>query len=238
MTHKVSCMETQPHWGAKTRVVIIDDHTLLTELVTSVVDSLRGFQVVGSAQTESEALQLCARVQPALIILDLILSSTFDLALLGKIAALCPGARVVIFSGNLTPAVIRQVLAAGTYSLISKTATLAEFRSALLAVAAGRTYFSPDVSGAIKGLVVAPPATARPGQPRLTRREEMVLRHLAEGLSSKEIASALGVSVYTVANHRSRLMKKTGLHRAAQLSLYAVRCGLVDGSRGLPRARH
>jgi DNA-binding NarL/FixJ family response regulator len=232
-------MENQPHWGAKTRVVIIDDHTLLTELLTSVVDSLKGFHVVGSAQSEAQALQLCTRVRPNLIILDLILSSTFDLTLLEKISMLCPDARVVIFSGNLTPEVIKQVLAAGTYSLISKTATLGEFRAALAAVAVGRTYFSPDVSGVIKGLVVAPRlAEDRPGQLRLTRREETVLRHLAEGLSSKEIAAELGVSVYTVANHRSRLMKKTGLHRAAQLSLYAVRRGLLGDAGVLSRTRH
>jgi DNA-binding NarL/FixJ family response regulator len=231
-------MENQPHWGAKTRVVIIDDHTLLTELITSVVDSLKSFHVVGSAQTEAQALQLCARVQPNLIILDLILSSTFELGLLGKISGLCPDARVVIFSGNLTPEVIKQVLAAGTYSLISKTATLVEFRAALFAVAAGQTYFSPDVADVIKRLVVAHSAAGRTAPFRLTRREEMVLRHLAEGLSSKEIAAALGVSVYTVANHRSRLMKKTGLHRAAQLSLYAVRRGLLGDAGGPARPRH
>ncbi len=230
-------MEVQPHWGVKTRVVIIDDHILLSELITSVVDSMKGFRVAGTAQTEGEALQLCARVQPDLVILDLVLSSTFDLTLLEKISRLCVGARVVIFSGNLTPDIIKQVLAAGTYSLISKSATLGEFRFALLAVAAGRTYFSPDVSGTIKGLVVDPSSPARPGQSKLTRREEAVLCYLAQGLSSKEIASTLGVSVYTVANHRSRLMKKTGLHRAAQLSLYAVRRGLLGFSAMPPRTR-
>jgi len=217
--------------------VIIDDHTMLNELITSVVDSLKGFHVAGSAQTESEALQLCTQEKPDLVILDLVLASTYDLSLLGKIGRLCPQARVVIFSGNLTPDIIKQVLAAGTYSLISKSATLAEFRTALLAVAAGRTYYSPDVSGAIKGLVLNPTPPGLPGQSRLTKREETVLRCLAQGLSSKEIAATLGVSVYTVANHRSRLMKKTGLHRAAQLSLYAVRNGMLaqPGAQFRPR---
>ena len=230
-------MEVQLHRGAKIRVVIIDDHAMLNELLTSVVDSLKGFHVAGSAQTEAAALQLCAREQPDLVILDLVLSSTFDLTLLEKIVQLCPHARVIIFSGNLTPDIIQLVLSAGAYSLISKSANLAEFRAALLAVAAGRTYFSPEVSGAIKGLVVNPSAPAATGRARLTRREETVLCHLAQGLSSKEIASRLGVSVYTVANHRSRLMKKTGLHRAAQLSLFAVRRGLLGAAPAAPRLR-
>jgi DNA-binding NarL/FixJ family response regulator len=220
-------MKAQMQVSGKTRVVIIDDHIMLNELLTSVVDSLKGFHVTGSAQNAADALELCTRQQPDLIILDLVLSPIFDLRLLEKISQACPEARVVVFSGNLTPDIIRQVLATGTYSLISKSATLEEFRAALVAVAAGRTHFSPDVSGLIKGLVVNPASLVRPGQPKLTRREETVLFYLAQGLSSKEIATALGVSVYTVANHRSRLMKKTGLHRAAQLSLYAVRRGLL-----------
>jgi DNA-binding NarL/FixJ family response regulator len=220
-------MEAQSHRAAKTRVVIIDDHAMLNELLTSVVDSLKGFHVAGSARTEAEALQLCADEEPDLVILDLVLTATYDLSLLGKISRLCPQARVIVFSGNLTPDIIKQVLSAGTYSLISKSATLGEFRSALLAVAAGRTYFSPEVAGTIKALVIDSSPLGRAGPLRLTRREETVLRHLAQGLSSKEIAAALGVSVYTVANHRCRLMKKTGLHRAAQLSLYAVGRGML-----------
>jgi len=94
-------------------------------------------------------------------------------------------------------------------------------------VAAGRTYFSPEIAGQIKDLVVASGSTPAVSPVRLTRREETVLCGLAQGLSTKQIASALGVSMHTVANHRSRLMRKTGLHRAAQLSLYAERRGLL-----------
>ncbi len=219
------------------KVVIIDDHTMLNELITTVVDSLAGFQVVGWVQTEAEALPLCGRELPDLVILDLVLTASSGIALLEKLGRLCPDTRVIIFSGNLTPDIIQQVLAAGACSLVSKTATLGEFRNALLAVAAGRTYFSPEVSAAIKSLVIDPRALVRAGRSRLTGREETVLRYLAQGFSSREIARTLGVSVYTVANHRSRLMKKTGLHRAAQLSLYAVRRGLLGGAMEALRPR-
>jgi DNA-binding NarL/FixJ family response regulator len=213
-----------PGKSARISVVIVDDHAVLGELITSVIDSLRNFHVVGRAQNEAEALALCARTQPDLVILDLVLSASSGLALLEKLEPVCPRARVLVFSGNLTPGVIKQVLAAGAFSLVGKSVSLDEFRIALLAVAANRTYFSAEISTAIKNLVTAEPAVRRP---RLTRREEVVLGYLAQGLSSREIAALLGVSVYTVANHRSRLMKKTGLHRAAQLSLYAERHGLL-----------
>lgn len=209
------------------RVVLIDDHAVLNELITSVVDSLPNFRVVGWAGSEEEALAVCAREQPRLVILDIVLSASSGLALLEKLGPLCPQARVVVFSGNLKPEVIRQALGAGACSLIGKTTTLDEFRAALLAVAAGRTYFSPEISAQIKNLVVAPGAVPSAGPARLTQREETVLCALAQGLSTKQIAAALGVSIHTVASHRSRLMKKTGLHRAAQLSLYAERRGLL-----------
>lgn len=215
-----------------TRVVIIDDHAVLSELITSVVDSLRNFRVVGRVQTEDEALVLCGREQPDVVILDLVLSASSGLTLLEKLGTLCPRTRVVIFSGNLTPGLVAQVLAAGAFGLISKSVTLDEFRAALFAVAAGRTHFSPEISAIIKNLVTDPPLFPAPGRLRLSRREEIVLGYLAQGLSSKEIAALLGVSVYTVANHRSRLMKKTGLHRAAQLSLYAERRGLLRPAAG------
>lgn len=230
-------MDLAPKNSRVSRVVIIDDHTVLSELIASVVDSLRDFQVAGRAQTEAQALALCAEEQPDVVILDLVLSASSGLTLLAKLGTVCPKARVIIFSGNLTPGVIAQVLSAGAFSLVSKTATLEEFRSALLAVAAGRTYFSPEISAVIKSLVTDPSLVPVPRRSKLSRREEIVLGYVAQGLSSREIAAVLGVSVYTVANHRSRLMKKTGLHRAAQLSLYAERHGLLHPAATVPPAR-
>jgi DNA-binding NarL/FixJ family response regulator len=212
----------------KVSVVIIDDHAVLGELISGVVETMKSLVVVGRAQTESEALALCAREQPDIVILDLILSASSGLTLLEKLRPVCPRARVVVFSGNLTPDVITEVLAAGAFSLISKSVTLEEFRTALLAVAAHRTYFSAEISATIKGLVTARPASAAAVREKLSRREKVVLAHLAQGKTSREIAGLLGVSLYTVTNHRSRLMKKTGLHRAAQLSLYAERHGLLQ----------
>jgi DNA-binding NarL/FixJ family response regulator len=214
--------------STKISVVIVDDHAVLSELIMSVVDSLKSFRVAGRAQTEAEALALCRRVQPNVVILDLVLTASSGLTLLEKLGLVCPGARVVVFSGNLNPGLIAQALSAGAFSLISKSVTLEEFRAALLAVAENRTYFSPEISDAIKTLIVTPSMYPSGGRPKLSRKEEVVLIYLARGLSSKEIAATLGVSIYTVANHRSRLMKKTGLTRAAQLSLYAERRGLLN----------
>ena len=211
------------------RVIIVDDHILFKELITGVVNDMEGMRVVGWAQTEAEAVQLCQREKPDVIILDLLLRpSSSEIIALPRFRQVCHDAHVLIFSGNLTPATVRRVLAAGAFSLIGKSATLEEFREALREVAAGRTYFSSEISATIRGLVATARGRQVGGGQRLTAREEAVLVHLARGLSSKEIGVALGLSPHTVANHRNRLMRKIGLHRVAQLSVYAARQGLIE----------
>ena len=217
------------------RVVIVDDHILFQELITTVVNNVPGLKVVGWARTEAEAVQLLARQRPHVVILDLLLvPSDSGLVALNRICAAAHGAHILVFSGNLTPAVIRRILSAGEFSLIDKSATLEEFRAALRTVAQGRTYFSPEIAESIRRIVLNSRQVGG-NTTMLTRREESVLGYLARGLSSREIADALGLSRHTVANHRNRLMRKIGVHRAAQLSLYAANNGLLTAMPGTER---
>jgi DNA-binding NarL/FixJ family response regulator len=223
-------MATKPREEQLTRVVIVEDHVLFREMLTGVVNAITGVRVVGWACNENEAITLCWRERPDLIVLDLMLPENNGVGTLSRLSAICRQARILVFSGNLNPATIRQVLAAGSYSLVGKGATLDEFRRAVQAVAAGRTYFSPEIAADIRSMVRTKVATSTNGMQPLTAREERVLGSLAKGMNSREIAAALGLSPHTVANHRSRLMRKLGLHRVAQLSLYAASRGLVDGA--------
>ncbi len=213
-------------------VVIVDDHRAIIEMMTPVVESLPGFKVIGSALEGGPALVVCRKLQPDVVVLDLILPQTSGLVLLADLKAVCPNSRILVFSGNLSPAAIRGAFAAGASGFVEKAGSLDEFRAALHAVVAGQTYFGTHTSAVIKNLVCR---NASP-QTELTPRERMILRHIAEGLSSKEIAKKLGISVHTVLNHRSRVMQKTGLHRVAQLSLHAAQLGLVTEIATLPGA--
>lgn len=209
------------------RVVIIDDHAVINELLASVINATPGCVVVGTAVGVMEGLALCEREKPDLVVLDLVLPDASGLTALEQLRASCPAARIIVFSGNLTLDLIERIVAAGVPCVLSKGSTLEEFRAALLAVAGGRTYFSGEVAGAIRELVTG--AKDRHVRSReLSKREAIILRYLAQGLSSRQIATELGVSVYTVANHRSRLMKKTGLHRSVQLGMYAASLGLIE----------
>jgi len=208
------------------RVVLIDDHTAILDMMQTAVEELPGFRVVGRAQTAAEARELCRRTRPDIVILDLRLPEASGLSLLPELQAAWGRSRVIIFSGHLRLGVIRAALLAGAHGLVEKTATLDEFHRALRLVGAGQVYFSRYTSDEIRRLVQRPA-----GQPkrlvRLTEREKSVLRGVAEGSNSKEIASRLGISRHTVVHHRTRLTKKTGARGVAQFARYAVQVGLV-----------
>jgi DNA-binding NarL/FixJ family response regulator len=214
------------------RVAIVDAHTAIVEMIQQVVESFPGYKVIGYARDASAARELCRREQPDVVILDLVPPRSSGLGLVGELRGICPRARVLVFSGHLRPALIRAALLMGAHGLVERTAPLEEFRSALRAVGQGLIYFSRWTSEEIRNIVSRRPARRAPAA-RLTERERSVLGAIAEGLSSKEISTRLGISVHTVIHHRSRLTRKTELKGIAQLSRYAVQIGLVDETVGM-----
>ena len=220
----VTFASSQPR--IRSRVMIIDDHAAIIEMMTPIVESMPGFSVVGHAMTVEQAVEVCRREHPDVVILDLVLQSDSGLGLLEAVRRVCPLVRVLVFSGNIWSATLRGVLSAGVHGVVEKMTSLAEFRTALQAVSEGRVYFSPFVSEQIKNLVERRTTTIKPPVP-LSPREKAVLRYLAEGFTAKEVGALLGISSYTVANHRSNLMRKIGLRGVAQISLYAAQVGLT-----------
>lgn len=204
-------------------------------MMTQVVESIPGYRVVGSALNADSAIAICREQHPDIVILDLVLPDVSGLTVLTELKGLRPAPRVLIFTGNLNPAAMRGALDAGVLGVVEKMASLDVFRAALQSVAIGQTFFGPLAGDIIKGLVSRKNDTL-PGVIELTPREKTVLGYVAQGLSSRQIAAKLGLSVHTVINHRSNLMKKTGLHRVAQLSMYAVQSGLAGEVSGLPEA--
>jgi DNA-binding NarL/FixJ family response regulator len=209
-----------------TKVLIIDDHAAIIEMMTGVVESIEGFTVIGSALDPETAVEICRKQAVDVIILDLVLPRMSGLSLLDELTSLRPNAGVLIFTGNLNQAAMKGALAAGVLGVVEKMAPLSVFRAALKSVAVGQIYFGPLAGQLIKDLVSRNSPPSLTNVP-LSKKEKLVLSHVAQGFSSKEIAEKMGLSVHTVVNHRSRLMKKTGLRRVAQLSLYAAQAGLI-----------
>ena len=144
------------------RVVLVDDHGAIVEMLKQVVELIPGYRVVGHAADVDAALDLCRREQPDVIVLDIMLPPTSGLVILGELRAACPNARVMIFSGHLPPAAIQRALSSGVHGLVGKMAALDEFRHALQAVGSGQVYFSRAASEEIRNLVNFKPRARRP----------------------------------------------------------------------------
>jgi DNA-binding NarL/FixJ family response regulator len=195
--------------------------------MTRVIEALPGFTVVGRAREAAEIRPLCRREQPDVVIVDLVLPGISGAGVLGEVREVSGLARVLIFPSVLRPELVRGALLSGAHGVVEKGASLAEFCEALRAVATGQVHFGRSGHDEIRSLVSRSPGDRR-HHARLTEREKTVLCGIADGLSSKEISARLGISVHTVVHHRSRLMRKTGLRGAAQLSRHAVELGLVE----------
>ncbi len=208
------------------RVLLVDDHLSVVEMVIQYLDTLGGFEVVGQATTLDQACEIGAEEKPDLVILDLVLENgASGLRLIDALQRTSPDSRYLVYSGNLTLNSVRSAMAAGVLGIVDKGAPLGELREALMSTTDGTPFYSSTAADFLRHLVREKRTEKRTVE--LSPRERSVLTMLAEGMSSKEIATKLGLSMHTVVNHRSNLMRKTGLHRVAQLSRYAVEIGLL-----------
>src|SRR5258708_21667743 len=169
---------------------------------------------------------MCHSLRPDLIILDAKLPGLNGVDLLRRIANQLKETRVLVFSGYESPVLVREMLSAGAHGFVEKTAGLLELKKGLEVVANGGTYFGPAVTVLLRDVVANPTATASPDF--LTDREREVLQLVAESHSTKEIAAKLKISVKTVDNHRTNLMRTLNLHDVARLTRYAFEIGLID----------
>ena len=206
-------------------VMIVEDQTAIRQMLVAFVGAMPGYRVVGEAGSVEDAVRTAEAKKPRVVVLDWMLLGGVGLDFLRQVRC-DPPPQVLVFSANTTELAVREALAAGARGYIEKTASFAEFTAALKSVAAGGTYIGPAISRAVQRIVSAPERVA--SRVELSVRERDVLRFLAEGLSSKEIAERLGLSIRTVENHRASIIRRTGLRSVAQLTLHAVRLGLVE----------
>jgi DNA-binding NarL/FixJ family response regulator len=213
--------------GGVTTVFVIEELTAIRQLVADFIDRLEGFRVVGSSGNRIEAERECARLQPGIAIVDWIsMSDTTGVNLAEAIRRSAAGTKVVVFSAATEVHFVHDAIAAGVAGFVVKSSTLETLARALRVVADGKQYFCPEMAGVLRELL----QRSSHGSPRssmLTPREREVLREIAKGHFSKEIAAAFNLSVFTVENIRRRIMRKTGLKSVAELTLHAVRLGLI-----------
>lgn len=209
---------------ACTELVLIDDQTVFRELLVDLLAANSRYRVVGHHASGQAGLEHCLRVRPALVILDVVLPDMNGLDVLERLRARVPRTRVVVITAHDQPAIVHRALRLGAHGVVMKGAPLRELIEALDRVAAGHTYYCSRSSEIVRRVAIDPPTAEG-----LTPRHREILIRVASGLSTKEIASDLGVSAKTVSNHRHELMRRLGLHDVASLTRYAVQQGLVEG---------
>ena len=208
-------------------VYVIEELTAIRELIVRFVTQLDGFRVVGSSGNRAEAERDCARLTPDLALVDWLLLSDVSGVNLAEAIRRCSGTtRVLIFSAASDAHFVSDAIAAGVAGFVVKSATLDTLAKALRTVADGKQYFCSEMGGVLRELLRQ--STEAGGRAiLLTQREREVLREIAKGHFSKQIAATFNLSVFTIENIRRRIMKKTGLKSVAELTLHALRLRLI-----------
>ncbi|MGH9526267.1 MAG: response regulator, partial [Terriglobales bacterium] len=203
-------------------------HALVRQGFRRLLEDDARLEVAGEAGTGLEAIALCRELRPDLALLDLAMPELNGLAAAEEIRRTAPEIKVILLSMHADTAHLRQALRAGVQGYVLKDAADLDLAAAVLAVAAGGTFWSPAIAAMMAGLLRQPPDEAADPLDQLTLREREVLQLVAAGKSNKEAAALLGISPNTVAVHRANVMAALGLRGTAEMALYAVKKGLIQ----------
>ena len=202
----------------KITVLLADDHAIVRRGFRRLLEDDPEITVIGEASDGDEAIRLAGDLQPRVVVMDAAMPNTNGLAATQAISRKWPDIAVLMLSMHAEQTLVRQALAAGAKGYVLKNAMDLDLAAAVKRVAAGHTVVDPAVE-------VSP----APGEKnRLTPREMEVLQLICKGLSNKEIAVQLKVSANTVAVHRASIMNTFGVHKTAELVMYALQNGLVN----------
>jgi DNA-binding NarL/FixJ family response regulator len=207
------------------RLLLADDHALFRAGLRALLQPLSGYQIVAEASDGEEALGLCRDLRPDIAVLDIGLPNLTGLDVAERLRNEGSTVRVLLVSAHCDEEYVRQALRLEVAGYLSKDSTTEELEVALRAVGRGATFLSPTVSQQVVRDYVRQ-IDASP--PELTPRQRDVVRLVAEGLSTKEIAFRLALSVKTVETHRGQIMQRLGVDSVAALTRYAVRMGIVS----------
>ena len=211
------------------RILIADDHQIVREGLRALIEQHPDLDLVSEAADGRSAVELAREHLPDVVVMDVAMSDLNGVEATRQIRSEAPEVKVVALSMHSDSRYVSGMLAAGASGYLLKDGAFEQLSTAIATVMGDQTYLSPEIAGVVVEDYVqrmdAPIARSPRG---ITAREREVLQLLAEGRSTKQIASTLQVSVKTVETHRQRIMEKLDLHSIAELTKYAVREGLTS----------
>jgi DNA-binding NarL/FixJ family response regulator len=202
------------------RVLLADDHSLVRKGFRRLLEDEPGITVVGEACNGVQAVELARALRPDVIVMDMAMPGLSGNQATIEILKFLPGVGVVILSMYEQANYVRNAMKAGARGYLLKNASEVDLAAAVKNVARGRKVIDEKLQ--------RPVELPNDGEPQLTPRERQVLQLIAEAKSTREIAGLLDLSVNTVAVHRANIMDRLGVHKTAELVLYAVRSGIAQ----------
>ena len=203
----------------KITVLLVDDHSLVRRGFRRMLEDEADMEVIGEAGDGEEAIKLAKKLHPNVVVMDCALPGMNGLQATREIIEAFPQTSVLMLSMHSESTWVRQAIDSGAKGYVLKNALELDLGAAIRKIAAGETVFDPHLEqrSALKGERTA-----------LTQRELEVLQMIVDGKSNKEIANVLELSANTVAVHRANIMNTLGIHKTAELVVYAIRAGLVN----------
>jgi DNA-binding NarL/FixJ family response regulator len=211
------------------RIVVVDDHAVVRRGVRSLLEGRAGWEVCGDATTGREAVEQCKRLRPDVVVMDLSLPELNGLDAIRQILKDSPETEILVLTMHHSEELIRDVLQAGARGFLSKS----DAGESLIAAVDNLRQHIPFLTSAVTEFVLDDYVRRRDGVEvfapvTLTPREREIVQLVAEGHSSKAVASRLGVTVKTIETHRASIMKKLRLRSVSDLVRYAIRNGIVE----------
>jgi len=201
-------------------VLLVDDHALVRRGFRRLLEDDPSIEVLGEASNGEDAIRLAAELTPRVVVMDCAMPGASGLVATRAILKARPETAILMLSMHSEDTLVRQAMAAGARGYVLKNALDLDLAAAVTRIAAGERLFDPALTS---------PAPLQGERGRgLTARELEVLQHICAGLSNREIAEQLGLSANTVAVHRANIMNALGVHKAAELVVYAIKHGLVN----------
>ncbi|OPY12205.1 MAG: Oxygen regulatory protein NreC [Syntrophus sp. PtaB.Bin001] len=209
-------------------VILADDHKIIRDGLRTLIESQSGMQVIAEAENGRETIKLAKELQPNVVIMDISMPDLNGIDATREIVNSIPGVKVIALSMHSDRRFVTGMLSSGASGYLLKDCAFEELAKAIKTVVANHTYLSPMISDiVVKSYINKSSEATAESAPSLTAREREMLQLMAEGMTAKEIASHLFVSVKTVETHRRNIAQKLNITRAAELIKYAIREGLV-----------
>jgi DNA-binding NarL/FixJ family response regulator len=211
-----------------TRIFLADDHLIVRDGIRALLEKEKDFTVVGEAANGREAVERIPKLSPEVVVLDIAMPQLNGIEAARQLLALQPRLRIVVLSMHSDKRFVAEMLRAGAVAYLQKSCAVRDLVAAIRAVLKGQVFMSPEITGIVVDTLRQQASGPANKEKELSPKEREVLQLLSEGLSSKEMAHQLGVSVKTIDTHRQHIMEKLSLRSIAELTKYAIREGITS----------